>query len=321
MSTITLTPITSGFNLVYINNNFDTIETSINTDVVHLAGGNNTMGQDLDLNGYNLSNVDSIQANSFSIGGTDITTALNTAVTNAQNSATAAAASATSASGYATTASGYATTASGYATDASNDATLAYKWANNPVNVAVSGGEYSAYHWAQQAQAYATGQLTYRGAWDASGGTYPSSPSLGDFYKISVAGTISSVDYAIGDNIIYNGSGWDKIDNSEIVTSVAGKIGDVTLSTSDISGLSSALSGKADLTGASFTGAISATNLSGTNTGDQDLSGYALLTGATFTGAITTPSITINGGKTITKISLGTSTPGSLADGELYLQY
>ena len=36
------------------------------------------------------------------------------------------------------------------------------------------------------------------------------------------------------------------------------------------------LDGKADLSGATFTGAISATNLSGTNTGDQDLSSYAI---------------------------------------------
>lgn len=40
------------------------------------------------------------------------------------------------------------------------------------------------------------------------------------------------------------------------------------------------------LSGATFTGDITASNLSGTNTGDQDLSPYALLTGATFTGGV-----------------------------------
>lgn len=58
-----------------------------------------------------------------------------------------------------------------------------------------------------------------------------------------------------------------------------------------------ALDLKADLTGATFTGAISATNLSGTNTGDQDISGIATnttaistklsTTGGAMTGAIT----------------------------------
>lgn len=47
------------------------------------------------------------------------------------------------------------------------------------------------------------------------------------------------------------------------------------------------ITGAAALSGATFTGAISAPNLSGTNTGDQNLAPYALLSGATFTGVIT----------------------------------
>lgn len=35
---------------------------------------------------------------------------------------------------------------------------LAYKWANNPEDVVVTGGEYSAYHWMKKAQAYGTPQ-------------------------------------------------------------------------------------------------------------------------------------------------------------------
>lgn len=49
------------------------------------------------------------------------------------------------------------------------------------------------------------------------------------------------------------------------------------------------------LSGAQFTGAISATNLSGTNTGDQDLSPYAKLSGATFTGNISAVDVTFSG--------------------------
>ena len=94
--------------------------------------------------------------------------------------------------------------------------------------------KYSTTHWAAKAQTLATGQLTYMGVWDASGGMYPSSPALGHYYKISVAGTINTVDYKPKDTITFNGTDWDKGDNTEEVTSVAGKKGDVMLVKSDV---------------------------------------------------------------------------------------
>ncbi|PZQ78049.1 MAG: hypothetical protein DI563_01815 [Variovorax paradoxus] len=57
MTDITLQNITSGYNVTKINYNFDVIEQSINEDVLHLRGGNNTMLQDLDMNSYALLNV------------------------------------------------------------------------------------------------------------------------------------------------------------------------------------------------------------------------------------------------------------------------
>lgn len=82
-----------------------------------------------------------------------------------------------------------------------------------------------------------TGQLIYRGTWSAVGGTYPTAPILGDYYRISVAGTISGTVFAVNDSIIYNGTSWDKVDNTEeadLVTSVAGKQGAVTLEKADV---------------------------------------------------------------------------------------
>ena len=75
------------------------------------------------------------------------------------------------------------------------------------------------------------GALTYKGTWDASGGVYPTAPApvLGDYYKISVAGTMGGVDYAVGDSTIFNSVDWDKIDNTEQVTSVNGQVGAVVL--------------------------------------------------------------------------------------------
>jgi len=57
MTDITLVPITSGYNLSKINDNFDKVEDVINNDVLHVRGDNNTMYQDLDLNGNSLLNV------------------------------------------------------------------------------------------------------------------------------------------------------------------------------------------------------------------------------------------------------------------------
>ena len=80
----------------------------------------------------------------------------------------------------------------------------------------------------------AIGALNYKGTLDASAGSYPSSPAKGDYYVISVAGTISSHAYSVGDWAAYDGSGWDYIDNSQKVSSVNGLTGVVVLTTTNI---------------------------------------------------------------------------------------
>ena len=55
------------------------------------------------------------------------------------------------------------------------------------------------------------GQLEYKGLWDASSGDYPDDPELGWYYVVSVAGETGGVFYRIGDWIIWNGTGWDKL--------------------------------------------------------------------------------------------------------------
>lgn len=130
------------------------------------------------------------------------------------------------------------------ATTATDAATVAQAWAETPVDTEVEPGAFSAKHWATKAQAAATGSLKYKGSWDASTGAFPASPQLGDFYKVSVAGVVGSVDYKVGDQVIFNGTDWDKIDNTEQVTSVAGKLGDVQLVIADVSGLQSSLDSK-----------------------------------------------------------------------------
>jgi hypothetical protein len=78
------------------------------------------------------------------------------------------------------------------------------------------------------------GGMEYKGAWDASSEVYPSNPETGFYYIISVQGTISTTLYHVGDWIVYNGTSWDKIDNTDSVTSVNTKIGAVVLNGADV---------------------------------------------------------------------------------------
>ncbi|CAA0103631.1 hypothetical protein [Zhongshania aliphaticivorans] len=140
------------------------------------------------------------------------------------------------ASDYADAAAASYASLAGEVAQAEDAANLAEEWANNPENTVVTGtSNYSARHWAIQAQASATGALIYRGSYNASGDVAPSGPNeLGDYYKISVAGDFGGHEFKVGDSAIYNGSGWDKVDNTESVTSVAGRLGDVTLDKGDV---------------------------------------------------------------------------------------
>lgn len=78
------------------------------------------------------------------------------------------------------------------------------------------------------------GALEYKGTHDCSGGSYPLTPEQGWYYVCSVAGTISGTPYAVSDWMIYNGTTWDKIDNTDAVVSVDGQTGAVVLSSTYI---------------------------------------------------------------------------------------
>jgi hypothetical protein len=155
----------------------------------------------------------------------DFKTQMNTIIgevnTNAATAATKAgeaSTSATNAANSATTASNAATTATTQATNASNSATAAH---DSEVAAAAS---------ATLAAGILTGAMVYMGYWSAASGTFPTPAGLknGYFYRVSVAGTISSVDYGVGDDIIYNGTTWDLISNQQTVSSVNGATGAIT---------------------------------------------------------------------------------------------
>ncbi len=84
------------------------------------------------------------------------------------------------------------------------------------------------------------GGVMYEGTWNASTNSptiTSSTGNKGDYYVVSVAGstTIDGIsDWKVGDWIIFNGSVWDKVDNTDAVSSVNGFTGAVSLSTSNI---------------------------------------------------------------------------------------
>ena len=84
------------------------------------------------------------------------------------------------------------------------------------------------------------GALNYQGTWNASTNTPTLTSSVGTkgyYYVVSVAGTTDLngvTDWQIGDWAVYNGTAWQKVDNTDGVTSVNGFTGAVTLTTTNI---------------------------------------------------------------------------------------
>ena len=86
------------------------------------------------------------------------------------------------------------------------------------------------------------GGVSYQGTWNATTNTPTLTSSVGTkgyYYVVSVAGSTNLngiSDWKIGDWAIFNGTAWEKIDNTDAVTSVNGYTGTVVLTNTDISG-------------------------------------------------------------------------------------
>jgi hypothetical protein len=84
------------------------------------------------------------------------------------------------------------------------------------------------------------GQLAYQGVWNAS----TNNPSLasgvgtkGYYYIVSVSGATNLdgiTDWVVGDWAVYNGTAWNKIDNTDAISSFNGRIGAITLISADV---------------------------------------------------------------------------------------
>lgn len=80
------------------------------------------------------------------------------------------------------------------------------------------------------------GQVEYVGTWNATTNV-PALPSAtvskGKYYVVAVAGTYSSISFAVGDWVISNGSAWEKVDNTDAVPTVFGRMGPIVAAPGD----------------------------------------------------------------------------------------
>jgi len=169
-----------------------------------------------------------------------------------------------------------------------------------------------------------SGTVNYKGTWNASTNnpTLNSSPAAstkGDYYVVSTAGTQFGITFAIGDWIISNGTAWEKVDLTDAVSSVFGRTGAVVGASTDYSSVgltNTAIGASSPSTGAfttvtasstiAATGAVTGSNLSGTNTGDQTITLTGGVTGSG-TGSFATTVVT-NANLTGAVTSVGNAT-------------
>lgn len=145
------------------------------------------------------------------------------------------------------------------------------------------------------------GALSYQGTWDASTNTPTLTSSVGTkgyYYVVSVAGSTNLngiTDWKIGDWAVYSGTAWQKIDNTDGVTSVNGYTGAVVLTQTDISGTvptSRTITAGTGLTGG---GDLSANRTLAIDSTVVTLTGTQTLTNKTLTSPIVNEILDTNG--------------------------
>jgi hypothetical protein len=151
------------------------------------------------------------------------------------------------------------------------------------------------------------GGVSYQGTWNASTNTPTLTNGVGTkgyYYVVSVAGNTNLdgiTSWNVGDWAIFNGTAWQKVDNTDAVTSVNGYTGTVVLTNTDISGFGTMSTQNANsvaITG----GAIDGTTIGATTTSTGK---FTTLNAST---SLTTPIIQAsNSGGLSLKNSAGTT--------------
>jgi hypothetical protein len=164
-----------------------------------------------------------------------------------------------------------------------------------------------------QLPAAVLGAVKYQGTWNATTNTPTLTSSVGSqgyYYVVSVAGATDLngiTDWEIGDWAIYNGTIWQKVDNTDKVTSVNGKTGTVVLVASDVGAPTTSGTGATGTWTIDITGnAATVTNGVYTNGSYSDPAWITSLAGSKISGTVTTA--TNLGGGAANRIAYQTGT-------------
>jgi hypothetical protein len=158
----------------------------------------------------------------------------------------------------------------------------------------------------------ATGAVNYKGTWNASANSPTLTSSVGnqgDYYVVNIAGTTNLngiTDWQVGDWAIFNGSVWQKVDNTDAVTSVNGQTGAVVLAVANIAGAVpntvNVLAGGLLTGGGALTGNVTISldsvpsgNVSGLGTMATQNANAVAITGGSVTANVTSNNVNLTG--------------------------